>query len=156
MNGYLLSVSGTVLLSALLTAITPEGKSTGVIKGVCKLVCVLAIVAPVLKFFQGGETKADKKFIETFFMQSVIDTDEDVIKYYSELKIQEAEEQLEEEIEELFDLTSEVNFHWQIEESDRIKITCIYVIIQEEYEEEVSNKMCEYLTKNYCSEVLIE
>lgn len=156
MNGYLLCVIGTVMLSALLTAITPEGKSSSVIKGVCRLICVLAIVAPVLKFLQSDESKSNEKIFETFFIQSGIDMDENVIQYYSELKIQEAEKRIEEEMKEDFALSVNIDLHWQKEESDQIKITCIYVKIQEEYEQEVAEKMWEYLTKNYCSEVLIE
>lgn len=155
MNGYLLGVIGTVMLSALLTAITPEGKSSGVIKGVCKLVCVLAIVAPVLKFFQKGGK--DEKILETFFSQSGIDTDEDVIKYYSELKVSLSETSLEEEIFKKFGVESEISYSWQTEESiGEIRITRIHLKIKGKCEEEVSKSMWEYLTKNYCSEVLIE
>ena len=156
MNGYLLGVIGTVMLSALLTAITPEGKSSGVIKGVCKLVCVLAIVAPVLNFFQGGDRK-NSKIVETFFAQSGIDTDENVIKYYSELKVSQSENCLEEELFKEFGLETEVVYFWETEErTEKIRVTCINVKIKGGYEEEVSKSMWEYLTKNYCSEVLIE
>ena len=154
MNGYLLAIIGTVILSALLTAITPEGKSSGVIKGVCKLVCVLAIIAPVLEYLQGKNGSG--KIFETFFSESGITADEDVIKYYSELKVSQAESYLEKELSKEFDLQTEIVYSWQEDDNKMIKITCINVKIKGEYEEEVRKKMWEYLTKNYCSEVLIE
>ena len=50
MNEYVLSVIGTVLIASVLTAILPEGKTSGIIKGITRLVCVVAIVAPVVSF----------------------------------------------------------------------------------------------------------
>ena len=54
MNAYVLSVIGTVLISAVLTAIIPEGKTSKVIKGIARLACVLVIVTPIVQFFVKG------------------------------------------------------------------------------------------------------
>ena len=47
MSSYLLIIVGSVLLSAILTAVIPSGKTANVIKGVTKAVCLLAILSPV-------------------------------------------------------------------------------------------------------------
>lgn len=163
MRGYLLGVIGTVLLSALFTAILPEGKTSGVIKGVTKLVCVLAIVAPVLVFFKGGDPTAKEKIATTFFGKTGIETDEEVIRYYSELRIKETERLMEKELLSEFSVETEISLAWEYAENTKekysdyqIKITRICVKIKGKLEEEVVKTMWEYLTKNYCSEVLLE
>lgn len=164
MNGYLLSVIGTVLLSAILTAIVPEGKTSSAIKGVAKLACVLAIVAPVLEFFQGGSEKlGGEKTSQSIFSESVIQTDEAFIKYYSEMRIRETEDALETEISEKYGAETNVTLEWLLEtervdgiyESDAIRITRIRIRIDDETEE-VGQMIADYVKKNYCSEVLLE
>ncbi len=165
MNEYLLSVIGTVLLSAVLTAIMPEGKTASVIKGIARLACLLAIIAPILNFFQKGELEfAGENFSDKFFSESVIQTDEAFIKYYSEIRIEETENALEKEIHDKYAISTSVSITWEnvLKEFDNkytdkeIKITAIHVKLKSQAEEEVKSDMWEYLTKNYCSEVLIE
>lgn len=158
MNGYLLSVIGTVLLSAILTAIVPEGKTSSAIKGVAKLACVLAIVAPVLEFFQSGGSKlGTKKSSTSIFSESVIQTDEEFIKYYSEMRIRETEKALERELAEKYGAETEVTLEWssETEETDGIRITRIRIRLEDETEE-VGQMIADYVKKNYCSEVLLE
>ena len=164
MNGYLLSVIGTVLLCAILTAILPEGKTAGAIKGVAKLACVLAIVAPVLEFFKSGKKgESEQKTSSGIFSETVIQTDEAFIEYYSELRIRETETALESELNEKFQVQAKITLEWQREketvdgkyESDSIRITRIRIWINDETEE-VSQMIAEYVKKNYCSEVLLE
>lgn len=164
MNGYLLSVIGTVLLSAILTAIVPEGKTSSAIKGVAKLACVLAIVAPVLEFFQGGSAElGGKKTSQLIFSESVIQTDEEFIKYYSEMRIRETEKTLEAELVEKYGVETSITLEWTREretvdgryESDTIRITRIRIRIDDETQE-VGQMIADYVKKNYCSEVLLE
>ena len=164
MNAYLLSVIGTVLLSAILTAIIPEGKTATVIKGMTRLACLLAIIAPIPSYLKNngllGGNAADKDSLINF-SQTVIETDEGFIKYYSEMRIRNAESVLEEEIFERYAVAVKVTLHWENENTDTlgeetIKITEIYVQTENGITEEVAKTMWEYLTKNYCSEVLIE
>lgn len=156
MSGYLLSVIGTVIFSALITAIMPEGKTSGLIKAVARIVCVLAIVAPVLNFLRTTSTLSlyDKK-TQTFFSQSVIDEQEAFIQYYSETRIEQTQSALENEIQENYALETEVCLEWMLED-DRIKITRIVVDTKGKANGEVVKSMSEYLTKKYCSEVKIE
>ena len=163
MNGYLLGVIGTVLLCAILSAILPEGKTAGAIKGVAKLACVLAIVAPVLEFFQSGDKALDgKKSSSGIFSETVIQTDEGFIEYYSEMRIRETEIALERELNEKFQANTEITLEWSREtekdgryERDSIRITRIRIGVNEE-SEEVTQMIAEYVKKNYCSEVLLE
>ena len=54
MSAYLLSVVGTVLFSAILTMVTPEGKTSVIIKAATRLACLVVILFPILNFFQTG------------------------------------------------------------------------------------------------------
>ncbi|MBQ7369212.1 MAG: hypothetical protein IJW60_05850 [Clostridia bacterium] len=155
MNGYLLSVFGTVLLSAILTAVLPEGKTSGVIKAVAKSVCLLAIVAPIPNYLLSGNFDEKNGNLQTIFPQTVIQTDEDFIKYYSEMRVRITELALEKELEDKFNVETSVKFDFEYAE-DEIKIVSVHVKTKTEEREEDKAVMWEYLTKNYCSEVMIE
>lgn len=165
MNGYLLSVIGTILLSAILTAIVPEGKTSATIKGIAKLACLLVIISPILKYLQTGDTESSDENSEIFFSETVIRTDEDFIKYYSEMRIRFTEEDIETELAEEFSVACDVTLEWSYEtdengteicETDKIRITKMLVRTENVLKEEEKTPMWDYLTKNYCSEVLIE
>lgn len=152
MNGYLLSVIGTVLIAALLTAIAPDGKTSGLIKAIAKSACLLAIVAPIPSYLNSGNSDEKNADLQTIFSQTVIETDEDFIKYYSEMRIRATAQALEAELKEKFSVVASVELEWS-NESDEIKITKIIVRTENG---EANTAMWEYLTKNYCSEVMIE
>ena len=152
MNGYLLSVIGTVLIAALLTAIAPDGKTSGLIKAIAKSACLLAIVAPIPSYLNSGNSDEKNADLQTIFSQTVIETDEDFIKYYSEMRIRATAQALEAELKEKFSVVASVELEW-MNESDEIKITKIIVRTENG---EANTAMWEYLTKNYCSEVMIE
>ncbi len=164
MSAYVLSVIGIILISAILTAIVPSGKTSTAIKSVTRLACVLAIVMPVLSFFQSGEWSIGKTFFQEDFSETVIQTDELFIQYYSEMRVRETEKALEKKLYEQFHVKADVQLTWGIKkgeyasryQDDKIKITCIQVSNQEKQTEEVEGAMWVYLTENYCSEVLIE
>ncbi len=152
MSGYLLSVMGTVLLAALLTAITPDGKTSGLIKAIAKSACLLAIVAPIPSYLHSGKSDEKSEQTETIFLQTVIETDEDFIKYYSEMRIRATKQALERELEEKFSVKTSVELGWTYQLGE-VKITKIKVKTENG---EKKMQMWEYLTKNYCSEVMIE
>ena len=146
MNEYLLSVIGTVLLSAVLTAITPNGKTANVIKSVAKLACLLVIISPLLQYIGGGNMEN----FENNSVQSVINTDESFIQYYSEMKVKEAESYLEKELFDNFTLSCKIVFSWE-RKNDEIFIRAITV--KGAFSTQEKERLYEYLTKNYCSEV---
>ncbi len=165
MNGYLLSIIGTVLVCAVLTAILPSGKTSGVIKGIARLACVISIIAPIPQFLGNAKpfdtnSKKNTSKNNVNFSQSVIQTDESFIKYYCEMRIQNAENALNEELLEKFSLSVQSDIDWRFNEetcdSDEIMITKISVKLQEKGTDKLKDEVWEYLTKNYCSEVLIE
>ncbi len=161
MTGYLLSVMGTVLVCSLLTAIAPEGKTSAVIKGVARLACVLTIIAPVLRFFKTGEFEENTK---ENLAESVIETDASFIQYYSEERVRETEAALKKEIEKQYGEITSLRIEWSLEKEsfgglygvENIRVERICVKVPEGTAKEVEREMCSYLTKNYCSEVLIE
>ena len=162
MNEYLLGVIGTILICALLTAILPQGKTSGVIKAITRMACVLAIVAPILKYLQTGSLHSNIN-VEGNFTETVIETDETYIKYYSEMRIRETEKALENELAERYAVSVEVHLIWDTVmeyaekySAESIQIKRIEIERISEISEEKAAKMYEYLTKNYCSEVLIE
>lgn len=164
MSGYLLSIVGVVLLSAILTAILPEGKSSGLIKSVMRMVCTLAIISPILNFLRSQSFSfGENKNSSVNFSQFGIETQSSFISYYSEMRIAEAEDALEAELLEKYQTAAEVSLVWELQQEERtgdvleaIKITQMRVKTMERRDEEVLRNMWEYLTKNYCSEVLIE
>ena len=168
MNGYLLSVIGTVLLCAILTSITPEGKTASVIKGVAKLACLLIIVSPILSFISAFPSSKDEQasgeIFEEFFGETVIQTDESFIQYYSEMRIRSVEKALVQEIKERFGVETSVTLLWERVEThengvygaENVKIISINVTTKTKMQEEDKKRMWDYLTKNYCSEVQIE
>lgn len=156
MNEYLLSIVGTVLLSAILTAILPDGKTSGLIKGVTRLACTLVIISPIVTLFQ-SETGSflETKKSDDIFSQSVIDAEQTFIHYYSELRVRETEKALAREIAEKQEIEVTVSLEWTREMEDiRIDKICVKTYKQED--EEVLKRVWEHLTENYCSEVLIE
>ncbi len=159
LDGYLLAILGTVLTSAILTAIVPEGKTSATVKGVAKLVCLLVIIAPIPRFLQMESffDETSEKNTDTFFSESVIQTDESFINYYSEMRVRYAEQALETELLDKYSLLAKVTLAYETEaETSDINIKKITVKTEKETNEEVKKEMWEYLTKNYCSEVLIE
>ncbi len=162
MNEYLLSVIGTVLLSAVLTAITPEGRTSGAIKGITKLVCVLAIIAPIANFFRSGEM-LDEKNSSLNFNETGIQVDGEFIKYYSEKQVTQTQAALEREIFDKFSVQTSVTlvcerilYKQGLYDEEAVQVRQINVVCEKECAEEVKQKMWVYLTENYCSEVLIE
>ena len=165
MSGYLLSLIGVVLLSAILTAILPEGKTAGLIKSVMRMVCVLTIISPVLNFLgEGAWAVSGIKNSTEILPERGIQQDSTFIHYYSEMRITETEKALKQELFERFSVDCEVEMLWLFESEavskntdiELIKITQIRVKMIEKQEEAVVRKMWEHLTENYCSEVLIE
>ena len=157
MSAYLLVIVGSVLVSAILTAVIPSGKTANVIKGVTKAVCLLAILSPVPEILAKSGWLEEN---ENYFSQPVIQTDTSFIKYYSEMRIQNAEELLEKEILDKYSLGTDVTLIWQYADAnidtDNIKILQICVQILQPYDGERKMEVKEYLMKNYCSEVMIE
>ena len=165
LSGYVLSVIGTVLLCSVLTVLLPEGRTAAIIKAITRLVCVLAIVAPVLKFLQSKNISfEDTQNSQGIFSETVIQTDESFIKYYSERRIAYAQTALEEELQQKFAADTDVIFTWQAVTDayadkypwEKLQITKIRIVNRKEQSEEVKGKMWDYVTENYCSEVLIE
>ena len=160
MNAYVLSVIGTVVFSAVLICIIPEGKMASLIKGIAKTACVAVIVAPILRFFHTGDIPSFfYQNTQEIFSQSGIETDTEFIQYYSEMRIRQAQEHLQAELFEKYDVQTKVTFEWIWEEKDgkeEIYITKIKVSDMEMQTEEKKNEVREYLSQNYCSEVQIE
>ncbi len=158
MSEYLLSVMGTVLFCALLTAILPEGKTTNTVKGITKVACLLVIISPILIFlndFTKGEENSS-----VFFDKKGIETDDSFIKYYQELKVNAAEDTLESEIKNKFNVDTNITLFWSVinesETEEKIKIDKIQVKLPSKTGGEMKDSILVFLKNNYCSEVLIE
>ncbi len=100
MTGYILSIAGVVLLSALVAMIAPSGKMGEFLKGVTKLVTLFILLAPIGKLAAGDE------FI---FSVGKIETDEAYLAYC----VQELSAQDEAEIvlwlDETYDVVGEAD-----------------------------------------------
>ena len=155
MKEYLLAMIGTILISAVLTSLAADGKTVSIIRNMTKLACLLVILSPIVKILEEKDLTKNNEISDNYFSETVIQTDSDFIQYYSELRIKSTEIALQKELFEKYKITSNVSIFWQYEKYD-IRITQIKITLKEEQSEVVKQEMWEYLTKNYCSEVLIE
>ncbi len=114
MNEYILSVVGVVLVSALLTAILPEGKTNGLIKSVAKVACVFTIVAPIINYFGGDKNSKN----EEIFSETVINSELNFIDYCSKISVENAKDELEKYLFEETNTKINVELLWRYEESN--------------------------------------
>lgn len=150
MRAYLFAVSGTVIIAAIVTAIAPEGKISGVIRTAVKLMCLIVIAEPIAKYFVSvGKGENPTFYDENFFDETVITADEDFIKYCSEMRIAEAERQIETEIAEKYDLKAKISLEWQTEEDGRVKIVRILAKVPLQTDEKTKNILQKYLSETY-------
>ena len=152
MKEYLLAVIGMILFSAVITTLLSDGKIASSVKALCRMACVLTLTSPLILIFQ-----KESNFLEVsklFFQETGIDIDTSFIQYYSNQRIAYAQSAIEEELVKKYGVSCKVELVCQVLETGELKIQKIY--LQTEAEKEVENLMSEYLSRNYCSEVLIE
>ena len=150
MSEYLFVVSGTVIIAAILTAIAPEGKISGVVKTAVKLVCLIVIAEPIAKYFVlSGKGEEPTFYDKNIFDETVITVDEDFIKYCSELRIAETEKAIEAVLADEYDLTASVTISWRTEEDGRIGILGISVETPAPAEKNVREKIERELGEKY-------
>ena len=161
MSGYVLTVLGTVLLSAVVACVIPNGKTAVLIKSVTKLLCIFAIISPILNYFQKG---LDGIFEENL-NKSVINTDDTYIDYCSKKAIEGAEETLEKRLLDEYGVSASVALNWVywLGETDeksaigqdlsgyRIRITSIEISLAEntDLETAVKEEIQERFEKDY-------
>ena len=164
MNGYVLTVMGTVLIASILSVLIPAGKTAGIVKGVTKLACLIVLIAPIPKFLREenvfdairGESIENT---DDFFENNGISPDKSFIEYYCEWRVREAENVLEREVQEKFGVEISAKFSWEYvaeTDVDGVKITSIYAKSETDMSEKVKTELYAYLTDAYCSEVQIE
>lgn len=152
MSAYLLSVVGVVLVSAVLAAVLPEGKTSALVKGVTKLCCLSVILTPVLLFFQKGG-KNDENF-SLFSSEKVIERDTAFINYCSEKRAENAETLLEQDIRKQFGLAVQTTVVWEyVENGGEIAVTAIE-IVADGLEADTLDKLTVYVREKYGCEVV--
>jgi len=159
LNAYLLTILGVVIISSFLTAILPSGKTSNTVKGIVKTVCLLTIISPILGFLQNAKSPSENSSV--IFQESGIQTDGEFIKYYSELRVNNAQILLQEELFQRFSAQTNVCFLWENTQEkqdahNQIQITEIIIRVLSEITEKEKEDMRIYVSKNYCSEVRIE
>jgi hypothetical protein len=98
MAEYLLSITGVVLISSILTNIMPTGKTSALIRGIVRLCLYLLILSPVYEFVQKRFLGENDKIFQNYFSETVIETDTEYIEYCSEKSIEYVEEMLEKQV----------------------------------------------------------
>jgi len=160
MNTYVLSVIGVVLVSAVLTAILPEGKTNGIIKSITKVACVLTIVAPIIEYF-GGNKNVNS---EEIFAETVINSDLNFIDYCSKISVENAKGEIEKSIREEFGREITVELLWEYDngqtqlfgsayEDRKIKIYRAILKTKEELNVEAQRSIVEWIKKTGIDEV---
>ena len=161
MTSYVLGIVGVIFVCAIITAILPEGKTAALIKGIARLACVLAILSPIFVFFQSSNGTITEK-LAIFFPKTVIQTDEEYIKYYSETRVALAETAIEKQLKTQYSVAVQVSIFWEQakengrEDSAKLKITQIRIYTDGKQTQECVENMRAFIAENYCSEVLIE
>lgn len=161
---YLIGVVGIVLICGIISCILPNGKNAKIIQGILKLCCLSAVISPMLYLFQDESKIIKNEIYQDFFSNSVIQTDMQFIQYYSELNVLHIEQLLSDEILEKYNVAVKVSIDWEYVSNNEnvtyfdstIKINKIYLQTQNVISNEIRSAMSEYITNNYCSEVLIE
>ena len=164
MNVYLLSVIGTVLISAILTALIPEGKTATVIRSVAKLACTVAILAPILRFFKTGELSEGGELSTAStenFSKISIQADEEFIQYYCEIRVRETECALEKELAENHGVSADVTLLWEIRREEiyriydgqEIYVKAVQISPNQAMVAEIQAKIKEKFQKEYGCEV---
>ena len=167
MNAYLLSVVGTVLISAVITALIPEGKTATVIRSIAKLACTVAILAPILNFFKTGDLEEGGDFSQTTtekFSKISIHTDEEFIQYYCEIRVRETERALEQELAKAYGVSVAVTLLWELQaeevyglyDGQEIFINAVKVLPRQEISTEIQAKIRKKCKKEYGCEVQFE
>lgn len=158
MNGYILSVVSTVIITSFLTAILPNGKTANTVKAIAKTVCLIVIITPLLSFLQKGDLSGENSL--DIFQENGIQTNADFINYYSELSVENAQIALQKEIEEKFGVQALIALEWENQmQKDgyyRVKINKITVRFTSEITQKQKETVRDFLMKTYCSEVLLE
>lgn len=122
MRAYLFAVAGTVVISAILSAIAPEGKLSGTVKTAAKLVCLIVIAQPIAKYFVSAKNGESADYFE----KNVLSTDEDFIKYCCKIKVASAEQAVEKEIYDSYAIKANAEIDWSLcADSNDIKILSI-------------------------------
>lgn len=108
MTEYLLTVTGIVLISSILTNVLALGKTSGIIKNVVRLCLYLAILSPIYQFFQNQFDAKNNSIFQNYFNESVIETDTDYIKYCSEKSLENTERLLQDELLQKYGIVATV------------------------------------------------
>lgn len=142
MSGYLLSVIGVILLTSLLTVVIPQGKTSKIVAAISKLACIVAILMPIPSLLKGEETD--------FFGETIIETDEAYIKYCSEMRVREAEYNLQKQLREQYSERLDFSLYWGWEEENEPVIRVYRAdIFCEELTEEERQSISVFLTETY-------
>lgn len=64
MKEYILSIAGIVLISALITILSPSGKTGKFVKGMSRLAILVVMLAPVAGWISGEQPKAGESLLQ--------------------------------------------------------------------------------------------
>lgn len=81
MKGYVLSVAGVILISAVISIIAPSGKMGKFVKSISRLFIFVVLISPFVRF---------AKDPETFFPSAELKEDDSFLKIYA-MKLSEAD-----------------------------------------------------------------
>lgn len=151
MSEYLLTVTGIVLISMILTNFLPCGKTYALIKNVLRLCAYLSILTPIFNFV-GKQIKNNSDFFCNYFNENVIEVDTSYIQYVSKKTIAQTEAKLKERLET--DYTIEVNVLIECGETNEFGEVAIEKIIIEG--KDISAEIQEKIRTNFEIEYSVE
>lgn len=101
MKAYLLSIAGIILISAVISIVSPNGKMGKFVKGIARLAILVVMVSPLAAFVQNRN--------DAIFQGGVLRTDESYLAHCAELLVEKDEKEISVYLNERFSVVVEVN-----------------------------------------------
>ncbi len=99
MSGYILSVAGVILISAVISVIAPSGKMGKFVKSMTRLFIFVVLIAPFVRF---------AKDPEAFLPSAQFDTDEHYLATYSDMLSRSDEREIAAMLEGEYGVTADI------------------------------------------------
>ncbi len=99
MKAYILAIAGAVLITAVISVISPNGKIGKFIKGAMKLLVLVVLISPFTNWFGGGKFQ---------FSEKEIGTDQAYLEHCAALLSEEDEKRIAKNLEEEYSVTADI------------------------------------------------
>lgn len=114
MKGYILSIAGVILISAVISVIAPGGKMGKFVKGMTRLFIFVVLITPFVKF---------AKDPQTFFSDSEVGMDGDYLAVYTAMLSRADEKEISSLLAQEYGVEAEISVSRSFDDFSYKKIT---------------------------------